>query len=128
MNWEIAGFGNALMDALVVVKDESWLQEMAMARGVAHMVEHTSWESAFKRVQNDDVMFESGGSCTNSIATSALLGAKSVFCGQVGDDNLGQMYASKMDQYCGAHNLNFSKVHPTGKCLLSSLLKTQSAQ
>ena len=117
MNWDIAGFGNALMDALVVVNDESWLNELKMARGVAHMVEHSGWESAYQRVEDQEVLFESGGSCANSIATSALLGAKSVFCGQVGDDKLGRLYASKMDQYCGSHNLHFSERHPTGKCL-----------
>ena len=69
MGWEIAGFGNALMDALVVVNDESWLDDLKMQRGVAHMVEHTGWEFAYEKIRQLKVQFESGGSCANSIAT-----------------------------------------------------------
>jgi len=126
MGWEIAGFGNALMDALVVVNDESWLDDLKMQRGVAHMVEHTGWEFAYEKIRQLKVQFESGGSCANSIATSALLGARSVFCGQVGDDQMGRLYASKMDQYCGGHRLSFSDQHPTGKCL--SVISARDAE
>jgi sugar/nucleoside kinase (ribokinase family) len=36
------------------------------------------------------------------------------------------MYASKMDQYCGSHHLNFSTSHPTGKCL--SVISSEDAE
>jgi sugar/nucleoside kinase (ribokinase family) len=123
---ELAGFGNALMDALVVVQDERWLKEMEIKRGVAHMVDHPTWEKAYQNVRHLKVAFESGGSCANTIATAALLGANTVFCGQVGNDQMGQLYASKMTQYCGTHQLQFSDAIATGKCL--SVIGSEDAE
>lgn len=117
MSYEIAGIGNALVDALVVVDNDDVLHELGLVRGTMHPVDHDRWTAAYERLRHFKVTFESGGSCPNTIATAALLGAKTLYCGQVGDDQMGQQYAAKIEEACGAHALRFSTERPTGKCL-----------
>lgn len=117
MAWDVAGIGNALVDALVVVEDDGVLQDLGLTRGTMHPVDHERWMEAYERLRQHKIVFESGGSCANTIATIGLLGARAIYCGQVGDDQMGQMYARKMEEACGGHALRFTSERATGKCL-----------
>ena len=117
MTWDVAGLGNAIMDALVVLEDDSLLHELGLTRGTMHPVDHARWQEVYERVRLHKVTFDSGGSCANTIATAGRLGARTRYCGQVGDDQMGRMYASLITQACGGHHLAFSDREPTGKCL-----------
>jgi len=117
MGWDVAGLGNALIDALVVVEDNALIEELGLVRGTMHPVDHERWQEVYERVRHLDVTFDSGGSCANSIATCGLLGARAIYCGQVGRDRMGEMYAARMTQACGAHALQYSEAGHTGKCL-----------
>ncbi|MEZ4239327.1 MAG: adenosine kinase [Myxococcota bacterium] len=126
MQWDVAGLGNALMDALVVVDDDSLLDELGMARGMMHPVDHAKWTEVYERVQTQGVTFDSGGSCANTIATVGRLGGQAIYCGQVGEDQMGKLYASLMERACGAHRIRFTKASATGKCL--SIISRQDAE
>lgn len=117
MQWDVAGLGNALMDALVVLDDDALIDELGLIRGTMHPVEHDRWTEVYERVQTHGVVFDSGGSCANSVATVGRLGGNAVYAGQVGDDQMGRLYASLMEKACGTHRLRFTKSAPTGKCL-----------
>ncbi len=117
MGWDVAGIGNALMDALVVLEDDALLVELGLTRGTMHPVDHDRWEEAYARVRTLDVVFDSGGSCANTIATAGRLGAHVTYCGQVGDDQMGHLYASLIEKSCGRHALRFDAQKATGKCL-----------
>lgn len=117
MLWDVTGLGNALMDALVVIDDDSLLEELGLTRGMMHLVDDQGWTRVFDRVKDREVVFDSGGSCANSIATVGRLGGRGIYCGQVGSDDLGALYASKMVESCGIHALQTSVAAPTGKCL-----------
>lgn len=126
MRYDLAGLGNALMDALVVVEDDHLLADLHLDRGTTHMVDHSSWEAAYDTVRQLKVTFDSGGSCANTVATVGLLGGAAVFCGQVGDDQMGRMYGSKLDETCGRHALQVSSTMATGKCL--SIISASDAE
>lgn len=117
MAYDVAGLGNALMDALVVIDDESFLQRLHLDRGTTHMVDHDGWERAYSDVRQLKVTFDSGGSCANTVATVGLLGGRAIFCGQVGDDQMGRMYGDALTKACGQHALLTTKAQATGKCL-----------
>lgn len=117
MKWDVAGLGNAIMDALVVLEDDSLLEELGLHRGTMHPVDHARWQEVYEKVRLHKVTFDSGGSCANTIATAGRLGAATRYCGQVGDDQMGRMYASLIEQACGGHALTFTKGNATGKCL-----------
>ena len=82
--------------------------------------------AAYEKLRHNKIAFESGGSGANTIATAGLLGAETTYCGQVGDDQMGHMYASKIEEACGNHALRFSKERPTGKCL--SIISAKDAE
>ena len=126
MDWDVAGLGNALMDALVVIEDDGLVTELGLARGTMNPVDHDGWQAAFDRVQSLGIAFDSGGSCANSIATLGLLGARTLFCGQVGTDELGALYATKLDEACGGHALRTTETVRTGKCL--SIISSHDAE
>jgi sugar/nucleoside kinase (ribokinase family) len=114
---DVAGLGNALVDALVRIDDESVLEELNLTRGQMHPVDHSRWSEVYARLESLGIEIHPGGSCANTIATLALLGTSSVLCGQVGSDEFGRSYAGQMEATCGAHGIRFSKSGNTGKCL-----------
>jgi len=126
MDWDVAGLGNAIMDALVVLEDDSLLDELDLHRGTMHPVDHDRWQQVYERVRLHKVTFASGGSCANTIATVGRLGGRARYCGQVGEDQMGRMYASLVEQACGGHALRFSREGNTGKCL--SIISASDAE
>jgi sugar/nucleoside kinase (ribokinase family) len=117
MAWDIAGVGNALMDALVTIDDDAVLDELELTKGTMHLVDHGRWQQVYEKVRTLGVTFDSGGSCANTIATAGRLGCRALYCGRVGDDQMGRMYASKMEKATGHHALQFTTEAATGKCL-----------
>lgn len=109
--------GNALVDALVRIDDDALLLELGLNRGEMHPVDHDTWHRAYERVQTQGVEVQSGGSGANTIATLGLLGARVNFCGQVGQDQMGHLYAARIQEAAGRHALRFTEAHATGKCL-----------
>lgn len=126
MEWDVAGIGNALMDALVVTDDEDIISRLGLHRGTMHLVDHDRWMAAYELVQTKGVVFESGGSCANTIATVGRLGGRAVYYGQVGGDQMGHQYASFMESACGTHRLRSSDRAATGKCL--SIISARDAE
>ncbi|MFT4979952.1 MAG: sugar/nucleoside kinase (ribokinase family) [Myxococcota bacterium] len=115
--YDVTGLGNALVDALVRIDQDSILAEMSLDRGHMHPVSHDDWETAFHQVERFGAELQSGGSCANTIAALGLMGARSIYCGQIGDDPLGKLYSDRLQEACGGHALRISADMPTGKCL-----------
>ncbi len=114
---DVAGIGNALVDALVVMDERALLARHDIVRGHMTLVDHERWLGVFGEVQEHGVEIQSGGSGANTIAALGFLGAKAVFCGQVGDDDFGRLYEDRMVESCGQHALNTAPAANTGKCL-----------
>lgn len=126
MNWDVVGIGNALMDALVVVDDDQVITELGLIRGTMHPVSHDRWTEIYERFRKHKTVFDSGGSCANTIATVGLLGARALYRGQVGDDQMGAMYRAKMEDACGHHAITHTSGFATGKCL--SIISRRDAE
>jgi sugar/nucleoside kinase (ribokinase family) len=127
VSWDVAGIGNALMDALVVLEDDRLVDELGLVRGTMHPVSHARWTEVYEQVRTQaQIVFDSGGSCANSIATVGRLGGRAIYYGQVGDDQMGKLYASLMERACGQHRIQFTKVAATGKCL--SIISRRDAE
>jgi len=114
---DVAGLGNALVDALVRVDDDGLLAELDLTKGLMHPVDHDTWSHAYERVKERGVELHPGGSCANTVTALALMGARTVFCGQVGGDDLGRVYAERLADACGGHALHVAGERNTGKCL-----------
>lgn len=115
--YDVAGLGNAIVDALVVMEDRPFLAAAGFTRGHMTPVDHGRWHAVFREIEPNGVTIASGGSCANTIATLGHLGARARFCGQVGEDQFGALYAAEMDKACGGHSLRWTRAANTGKCL-----------
>jgi len=117
MGLDVAGLGNALMDALVVIDDDALIADLGLQRGTMHPVDNARWQEVYERLKPLGVVFESGGSCANTTATVGRLGGAALYCGQVSNDEIGRIYAERMMEACGDHALRFTDADSTGKCL-----------
>jgi len=115
--YDAVGLGNAIMDALVKLEDDTLLAELGLTRGQMHPVDHARWVEIFVKVRNLGIEFHSGGSCANTISTIGLCGAEVIYGGQVGADEFGSHYARSLTASCGRHALHVDMELPTGKCL-----------
>ncbi len=66
MTWDVAGLGNAIMDALVVLENDALIEELGLTRGTMHPVDHERWHEVYERIEDHKVTFASGGSCANT--------------------------------------------------------------
>ncbi len=127
MKVDVAGLGNAIMDALVVAENgDALLDELGLVRGTMHGVDHKGWTEVYDRVVDLGVTLDSGGSCANTIATLGRLGAHVSYCGQVGDDELGRTYTRRMHEATGSHAIRVNSAGATGKCL--SIISREDAE
>ena len=115
--YDVAGLGNALVDALVLMDEAEFLASQNITRGQMTPVDDARWRSIHDQLQHHGVEIQSGGSCGNTIAGLGLLGASAIYAGQVGDDELGRLFADRMNEACGQHALSWSRKVATGKCL-----------
>ncbi len=114
---DVVGLGNGLMDALVLLPNDNFIDEQGLNKGQMHMVDDLRWQEVYTNLKGVEVDLQTGGSCANTIATLGLLGANVSYCSQVGDDKFGKSYSEKMNEACGRHSLIVSKDFATGKCL-----------
>lgn len=117
MAYDVVGLGNAIMDALVKIEDDSLLASLGLVRGQMHPVDDARWVDVLGKVRHLGVEFHSGGSCANTVATIGLCGGNVIYGGQVGADEFGARYAKSLEASCGRHALAVDPVLPTGKCL-----------
>ena len=117
MSHDVAGLGNALVDALVRIPNDALLDRFSLTKGLMHPVDHARWHEVYDAIQTLGPEIHTGGSCANTIAALAMMGADCVYAGQVGEDQFGHLYASRMEEACGQHALSFDKANNTGKCL-----------
>lgn len=115
MNTEktIIGIGNALMDAVVKLTDDSFLTQCNLPKGsMTHVDAETS-----KLLNEETNIYEKeyvpGGSVANTIDGLAHLGANASFIGKVGDDEFGEKYGAGLKEV-GANPILFKTKTPTG--------------
>ena len=115
-HFHVAGLGNALMDALIVLDSDTLIETEGLNKGIMHAVDHDRWMDVFGKVDQDQVVLQTGGSCANTIAALGLMGATVSYCGHVANDEFGQEYKSQFQAACGQHSIVTGAGH-TGKCL-----------
>ena len=90
---KIIGIGNALVDVLVLLNDDSVLEQVGLPKGGMTLIDE-AWQKEL-RTQMEKLSMEqaTGGSAGNAMLALAKLGGKAGFVGKVGKDALGKFYA-----------------------------------
>jgi sugar/nucleoside kinase (ribokinase family) len=120
---DVIGLGNAIVDVIAEV-DDRLLERVDLAKGTMTLIDRERMSELYAQIGPAVEM--SGGSCANSMAALAALGARAGYVGKVQDDQLGEVFG---------HDIRASGVAfdtaplrggpPTARCLV---LVTPDAQ
>lgn len=94
----ILGVGNALVDIMIALPNDNFLNRHGLPRGSMTLVDSARSESIYEATKAYQKEFTTGGSAANTIHALANLGVSCGFVGKVGKDELGEMFLSEFHQ------------------------------
>ncbi len=124
MKYDVIGIGNAIVDVLSRTEDQ-FLEAEGLNKGGMALIDAKRAEDLYARL--DDGHEVSGGSVANTCVGIASLGGKAAYIGKVGQDPLGETFASDIK----AAGVSFhapeldDSLPPSARCLV---LVTPDAQ
>lgn len=110
----ILGIGNALVDVITIVPDESCLSRFNLPKGSMTMVDASRSGEIKQAINGLNRTMASGGSAGNTIYGLGLMGVNSSFIGKVGRDEMGNFYEKDMVDAGLKPVLMRAPVSPTG--------------
>ena len=93
---KIIGIGNALVDVMTIVPDETCLNRFSLPKGSMTMVDATRSAEIKEAINSLKKTLASGGSAGNTMYGLGVMGVYSSFVGKVGRDELGNFYEKDM--------------------------------
>ncbi|MEG1839490.1 MAG: adenosine kinase [Bacteroidaceae bacterium] len=89
---KIIGLGNALVDVLATLEDDTTLQEMELPKGSMQLIDEAKLKQINEKFATIKTHQATGGSAGNAILGLSCLGAKTGFIGKIGDDEYGKFF------------------------------------
>jgi sugar/nucleoside kinase (ribokinase family) len=113
---KILGMGNALVDIITTLENDTLLETFGLPKGSMTLVDHET--SNFINIQTAGLKKQkaSGGSAANTIHGLAHMGVKTGFVGMVGDDDLGKFFFKDMKSK-KIKPLLFKSIRETGRAV-----------
>ena len=93
---KILGIGNALVDALIQIEDDSLLNELNLPKGSMQLVDSDKSTEIQNKSKGLKTEMASGGSAANTIHGLAKLGMETSFIGTVGKDENGNFFKTDL--------------------------------
>ena len=84
--------GNALVDVLVTLQDDSLLDEMSLPKGSMQLINEDKFLKISGKFSDMKTHKATGGSVGNTVLALANLGAHPGFIGKIGNDDFGQYF------------------------------------
>lgn len=110
---KILGIGNALVDVMTMIDDDSILEKFALPKGSMQLVDKAKSEIIKSETQNLRRVMSSGGSAANTIHGLAMLGIETGFIGSTGNDEIGSFFDNDM-KCAGVNTMLFKRDNVTG--------------
>jgi sugar/nucleoside kinase (ribokinase family) len=111
---KIIGIGNALVDVMTIVPDDTCLTRFSLPRGSMTMVDAVRSGEIKEAINGLKRTLASGGSAGNTMYGLGVMGVHSSFIGKVGRDELGIFYEKDMVEAGLTPVMMRSKISPTG--------------
>jgi len=92
----IIGLGNALVDIIVFIDNDTLLEKLELPKGSMQLVDIEKSRRIRQACAHLDSSFASGGSAANTIYGLAKLGVKTSFIGKIGKDDYGQIFKNDL--------------------------------
>ncbi len=93
---KVLGIGNALVDIMTRLNDDSLLDKFSLKKGSMQLSEREFADQINKTTVGLDKSQSSGGSAANTIHGLASLGVPTGYIGKVGDDEFGEFFSNDM--------------------------------
>lgn len=93
---KIVGLGNALVDVLLKLENDSVLSEIGVKKGAMDLIDKEQMIMLRKKQEMLERSEVPGGSVCNTIRAMARLGAKTGFIGKIGSDSVGSFYENSI--------------------------------
>lgn len=111
---KIIGLGNALVDVLATLKDDTLLDEMGLPKGSMQLIDESKLQQINSEFSQMKTHLATGGSAGNTILGLACLGAGTGFVGKVGNDRYGDFFRENLLKNRIEDNLLISESLPSG--------------
>lgn len=95
---QVLGIGNALVDVITVLDDDSLLAVFGLQRGSMTLVSEELSRRIYTATETNPRQTTTGGSAANTIHSLAALGISCGFLGKVGNDELGKVFREELEQ------------------------------
>ncbi len=93
--WDVIGIENPLIDLLCKV-DDHFLKHHGLVKNQMRIIDQYEREMLLEALRGRPIQREPGGSCANTMLGISYLGGKTVFCGKVGGDAFGKLFAESV--------------------------------
>jgi sugar/nucleoside kinase (ribokinase family) len=93
---QILGIGNALVDVMTMIIDDTVLERFGLPKGSMQLVDEEKSKLVKSETVNLKRSLASGGSAANTIHGLAMLGVGTGFIGTIGKDDLGDFFEKDM--------------------------------
>ena len=113
----ILGIGNALTDILAILPDDSLLKKYHLPLGSMQHVDMETGDQIWSALKEVGVKYVPGGSAANTITCTSIFGMPSGYIGKIGDDELGQLFSSTMQQF-GVRTTMLHSDKSSGRCMV----------
>jgi sugar/nucleoside kinase (ribokinase family) len=110
---QILGIGNALVDVMTIIDDDSILEKFELPKGSMQLVDEIKSRVVKSGTLHFKRIFASGGSAANTIHGLAMLGVETGFIGAIGKDEMGDFFENDMNQ-AGIETMLFRRASETG--------------
>ena len=88
----VLGIGNALIDVLITITDDTVLQKFGLPKGSMTLVDSVLSAEIKKETKNSTRSIQTGGSAANTIHGIAKLGGRCGYIGKISNDEMGNFY------------------------------------
>ena len=110
---KILGIGNALVDIMTMINDDSILSKFELPKGSMQLVDKEKSDRVKSGTASFRRTMSSGGSAANTIHGIAMMGAKTGFIGSIGKDETGDFFEKDM-QDAGINTMLIRRNSVTG--------------
>lgn len=113
---KVLGVGNALVDVISVLKDDSVLEKFGLPRGSMTLVDTELSNKIYDATYSEKSELATGGSVANTMRSLASMGGNGGYLGKIGNDKLGKLFQHDFERKGITTHLNVSNID-TGRVM-----------
>jgi len=113
----VLGVGNALVDVISVLDDDSLLDTLGLPRGSMTLVDAERSQQIYSTTFSEKSEVATGGSVANTMRSMASLGCSGGYMGKIGHDELGKRFQHDFEKRGLTTHLSYSDSSDTGRVM-----------